>query len=156
MGAYLLVTFLLSSYLAFGCSSSDLVVWATKEGPKDMGRRRVERAGSTVLEAGGSQMPITARPAVILVGSVLPRRGTSQPAPSWPMRVNPDGRTPALQEWSGVSKTGDGVRRSGVVPAAAPSCHWLIAVGMGSVDVLCSAGFAQAAFRDIRFVIFWC
>ncbi|CAB1105428.1 unnamed protein product [Ectocarpus sp. CCAP 1310/34] len=40
-------------------------------------------------------------------------------------------------------QTGDDVRLSGAL-AAAPSCHWLLVVSMGSVDVLYSAGVAQA------------
>lgn len=52
-------------------------------------------------------------------------------------------------------QTGDDVRHSGAL-AAAPSCHWLLVVSMGSVDVLYSAGVALSGHFAIAVSLFWC
>lgn len=51
-------------------------------------------------------------------------------------------------------QTGDDARLSGAM-AAAPSCHWLIVVSMGSVDVLYSAEYDRARLCAIAISSFW-
>lgn len=52
-------------------------------------------------------------------------------------------------------QTGDDVRLSGAL-AASPSCHWLLVVSVGSVDVVYSTDFARAWLFGVAVSLFWC